>query len=238
MWAALGLFPVTPGTADLALASPLFPDVDITLPDGRHLVERAPGAAADRPYVHSLTVAGVTRPAASGSPCAAPADVHRGADEWELPWIPASAVETGGTLTYALSSTPDPSWASSPADRPPSYGAGELPAVGSTSPSGAAQVVVGTPSTVELDAETNRAQPVTVHWQVAPGAGDVTVSPDSGTLILPAAGASAACSTPRHASVPLTVTATTAGTTPLRIELRSGAGTALPPVVVDLDAVP
>ncbi len=63
VWAALGLFPVTPGSANLALASPLFPSVTITLPDGRRLVEQAPGAAASRPYVHALTVSGVTRPA-------------------------------------------------------------------------------------------------------------------------------------------------------------------------------
>ena len=55
VWAALGLFPVTPGTANLALASPLFPSVTITLPDGRRLVEHAPGAAASRPYVQALT---------------------------------------------------------------------------------------------------------------------------------------------------------------------------------------
>ncbi len=54
VWAALGLFPVTPGSANLALASPLFPSVHITLADGHRLVEDAPGAAASRPYVHSL----------------------------------------------------------------------------------------------------------------------------------------------------------------------------------------
>ena len=42
VWAALGLFPLTPGAANLALASPLFPAVTITLPDGQHLVEEAP----------------------------------------------------------------------------------------------------------------------------------------------------------------------------------------------------
>ena len=67
VWAALGMFPVTPGEANLALASPLFPSVTVTLPDGRRLVEVAPGAGASRPYVHNLTVSGLTRPAA-GTP--------------------------------------------------------------------------------------------------------------------------------------------------------------------------
>ena len=66
VWAAVGLFPVTPGTADMALASPLFPSVTVTLPDGRHLVEHAPAAAASRPYVHALTVSGLPQPPAGG----------------------------------------------------------------------------------------------------------------------------------------------------------------------------
>ena len=58
VWAAIGLFPVTPGSANLSLASPLFPSVVITLPSGRHLVEQAPGATASRPYVHTLGLGG------------------------------------------------------------------------------------------------------------------------------------------------------------------------------------
>ena len=48
VWAAIGLYPVTPGSADLALASPLFPAVSVTLPDGqaaRHA--RAVGIGVD-----------------------------------------------------------------------------------------------------------------------------------------------------------------------------------------------
>ena len=80
VWAAIGLFPVTPGEADLALASPLFPSVTITLPDGHRLVERAPGAAASRPYIRALQVSGITRPhttALRGRECAV--DAHDGA---------------------------------------------------------------------------------------------------------------------------------------------------------------
>jgi hypothetical protein len=39
VWAAIGLYPVTPGTADLALASPLFPTVVLALPDVHPLRE-------------------------------------------------------------------------------------------------------------------------------------------------------------------------------------------------------
>ena len=34
VWSALGMFPQTPGTADLALGSPLFPQAVIALPSG------------------------------------------------------------------------------------------------------------------------------------------------------------------------------------------------------------
>ncbi len=68
VWAAIGLYPVTPGSADLALASPLFPDVVLTLSDGKTLVERAPGASPGTPYVTGLRVAGVS-PAVSVPSC-------------------------------------------------------------------------------------------------------------------------------------------------------------------------
>ncbi len=59
VWAAIGLYPVTPGSADLALASPLFPDTVLTLSDGKTLVEHAPAASADTPYVSRLRMSGV-----------------------------------------------------------------------------------------------------------------------------------------------------------------------------------
>ena len=58
VWAAIGMYPVTPGSADLALASPLFADISLTLPDSKKLVVHAPAASASTPYVHSLTVTG------------------------------------------------------------------------------------------------------------------------------------------------------------------------------------
>ena len=59
------------------------------------------------------------------------------------PWLPASVLRTGATLSYTLASSPDPTWASSPADGPPSYGTGQLPAVGFSLPSGATSVTTG-----------------------------------------------------------------------------------------------
>ena len=52
VWAAIGLYPVTPGTANLALGSPLFPAVVLTLPDGHRIVVHAPAASPS--VIHSI----------------------------------------------------------------------------------------------------------------------------------------------------------------------------------------
>ena len=244
VWAALGLFPVTPGSANLALASPLFPSVTITLPDGHRLVEDAPGAAASRPYVHALSVSGVTRPAPppSEAGCTSSPVSHSPSGTWDLPWLPASVIRTGGTLHYNLSSSPDPAWGSSPGDSPPSFGTGALPAVGFSSPSGATTAVVGQPTTVQIGIAPAGTGAASVHWQATSVAGGPTVSPSSGTLaLLPpddAPGSTAACGVPHPAPQTLTVTATTAGAYAVRISLSTTGGTQLPPVVLDVVAQP
>ncbi len=241
VWAALGLFPVTPGSASLALASPLFPSVHVTLPDGRRLVEDAPGAAASRPYVQALTVTGVTHPASQATCATAPVPLSP-AGTWSMPWLPASVLQTGGTLDFTLTSSPDPAWGSSPADVPPSFGSGVLPAVGFSSPSGATTVVVGQPTTVQLGVALASSQAASVRWQVAPDAGGPTVSPSSGTLTLAApakgAGSSAQCGVPSRATQSLTLTAATAGSDSVHITLSTTGGIQLPPVVLDVVAQP
>ncbi len=240
VWAALGLFPVTPGAADLALASPLFPEVSITLPDGRHLVEHAPAAAAGRPYIHSVTVTGVARPVAATSGCedAAVATAARTA-AWEWPWLPASALTSGGTLTYSLSSTPDPRWGAAPSDAPPSFGAGTLPAIGFSRPGGSIPVAAGGSTTLALGAVPAVEDPGAVRWEVAGPVPGLQVQPDSGTLALAATGGHAGCRPPAPATQSVTVTAHGAGgTVPLRIDLQAADGLALPPVVVDVVVAP
>ena len=101
VFAALGMFPETPGTANLALSSPLFPSITLTRPGGQTIHINAPGASATTYYVQSLAVNG------SAS---------------TKPWLPASFIANGGTLDYTLSSTANTTWGSNPADAPPSYG--------------------------------------------------------------------------------------------------------------------
>jgi putative alpha-1,2-mannosidase len=229
VWAAVGLFPVTPGAANLSLASPLFPSVRITLPNGRRLVERAPGATASRPYVHALSVSGITRPLPARSTCGGTASAHASGGNWDLPWLPASTLSTGGTLDYTLSGTADPSWGSAPSAAPPSYGSGQPPAVGFAVPSGATTLRAGQPAPITLGLVPAGTASATVHWQVAPVAGGVTVTPSSGTLTVPGA-----CRPSAQSTQTVTVAAPVAGTISLRVNLNTAGGVALPPVVVDL----
>jgi hypothetical protein len=245
VWAAIGMYPVTPGTANLALASPLFPQVVMTLPDGHQLVIDAPAASASTPYVHSLTVSGVGAPTSTTSCPPAPSS---GAAGWNQPWLPSSVIRTGGVLTFGLGSTPDPSWGAGPGSSPPSYGTGLLPVVGFTTPGGGTTVAAGQPTTVQLGAALAGTSSPTIQWS-ATGTG-LDVSPASGRLVLdgppahsgrwgsaacPAAAAAAAPAT-APASERLTLTAPTAGSYVLDIHLQTAGGTTLPPVVLDVDA--
>jgi predicted alpha-1,2-mannosidase len=241
VWGALGLFPVTPGTANLALASPLFPSVTISLPGGRRLVEDAPGAAASRPYVHALSATGISEPVTAGGTSCAPrgTPAARRTGSWDRPWIPGSVLQTGGTLTYSLSATPDPAWASAPADSPPSYSSGALPALGFSSPSGAVTVTVGRPTAVQIGAAPALAGATSVRWQVSGQSPGVQVTPASGTLDLgspPSSGSSSACATPRPTAASMTISASATGSDALRVALVTSSGVVLPPVVLDVSA--
>jgi predicted alpha-1,2-mannosidase len=101
VWSALGMYPETPGTASLALGSPMFTRALITLPSGKVLAINGNGAADNAPYVRSATWNG---------------------SAWNKAYAPANAIVKGGTLTYKLGTTPNKSWAASAAAAPPSYG--------------------------------------------------------------------------------------------------------------------
>jgi predicted alpha-1,2-mannosidase len=101
VWSALGVYPMTPGTADLALGSPLFPRAAVALPTGATLTILGDGAAPGAPYVQSA--------AWDGRP-------------WDAAYAPPPALITGGTLQFALGASPDSGWATGGAAAPPSYG--------------------------------------------------------------------------------------------------------------------
>lgn len=100
VWAALGMYPLYPGRAELVLGSPLFEEATITRA-GVHTTIHAKGAGMDAPYIASLSVNG--KPSGRA-------------------WLPASFVASGGVLDYALSRTPQKAWGAKPEDAPPSFG--------------------------------------------------------------------------------------------------------------------
>ena len=99
-WSAMGMYPETPGTSDLALGSPLFSQVVITLPSGSTLTINGNGAADDAPYVQSATWNGAA---------------------WNNAFLPSGAISGGGTLSYTLGTSANTSWASAASAAPASY---------------------------------------------------------------------------------------------------------------------
>jgi predicted alpha-1,2-mannosidase len=117
VWATLGLYPYVPSQANLVLTSPLFPRVVIHRSNGVTIIVNAPGASDGSPYVHGLTIDGAVS---------------------RQPWVPASLVTRGGVLDFSLSTSPDTSWGSEPADVPPSLSTAPTLTVTTTSVSSTA----------------------------------------------------------------------------------------------------
>jgi predicted alpha-1,2-mannosidase len=225
VWAALGIYPVTPGRADLALASPLFPLVDITLPDGRHLVMHSPSASASTPYVDALTVTGAGRPD-GGAHCTS---TSAAAGNWCQPWLPASILTSGGTLSFRLSSVSDPTWAASPSAAPPSYATGRLPVVGYSRPTGRVVVAGGTSATVALGVQPAEPVGTTVVWD-AIGSG-ATVAPASGRFVVGPPHQGVTVAPPTRA---LLITSSMPGSHLVEIHMKTTTGIALPSVVIEV----
>ncbi|MDI5973813.1 lectin [Streptomyces sp. SL13] len=100
VWSALGMYPETPGTADLALGSPMFTQSVVTLPSGNTLTVNGTNAADNAPYVQSASWNG---------------------SAWNNAYAPAAAVTSGGTLGFTLGTSANTSWASATSAAPPSY---------------------------------------------------------------------------------------------------------------------
>ncbi|MFI6096476.1 GH92 family glycosyl hydrolase [Lentzea sp. NPDC051213] len=158
VWAALGAYPVTPGTTDLALASPLFPKAVIHLANGRSITINAPAAATDHPYVQRLTLNGRT---------------------WDRTSLPSSVLRDGATLNFDLSAQPNTAWGTT--SPPPSYSEGQVGAIGYTSPTGQVVARQGTSFPATVGAVDADGRPDVVRWTAKPPAG-ITVTPSSGVL--------------------------------------------------------
>ncbi len=160
VWAALGLYPSTPGTPILTVNTPLFDRAVLTLPAGRSIRITAPGASGPNQlrYVSGLSVDGQAT---------------------DHTWIPESMIRTGGDLTFSLAAYPDKSWGTAETSAPPSFRAGgsavtvnvSLPIVA---------IAPGRTGTVTLDVQrmSDDAGGYTVTG--AASSGEITVAPASG----------------------------------------------------------
>ncbi|MFD0065858.1 GH92 family glycosyl hydrolase [Streptomyces sp. NPDC056690] len=165
VWAALGLYPSTPGTPDLAVHSPLFERAVLDLPaKGRELDIRAPQASADAPYVHGLALDGRT---------------------WERTYLPQSAAKDGARLDFTLSGTPDRTWATSAKAAPPSYRSGERSFLVGATPNAASAVPGGDAAKVTVHGQRLAGQDKTLTVTTKAPEG-LTVSPTGGPLGLDA----------------------------------------------------
>jgi predicted alpha-1,2-mannosidase len=104
VWAALGMYPATPGADTLALHGPSFPSILIQRAAG-NIAINATGVSATNQFVQALTVNG-------------------GATTRSFVRYPDLAA--GGTLTYTMTATPG-TWGTAASDVPPSFTAGATP---------------------------------------------------------------------------------------------------------------
>ncbi|MDT5304382.1 MAG: hypothetical protein QOE48_45 [Mycobacterium sp.] len=106
VWAAVGLYPIIPGTSTLAVNTPLFDRVEITLPAGKHIRVSAPGASSGFKYVEGLSI--------DGQPT-------------DQTYLPESIIRGGGDVGFSLSDSPNLPWGTAEASAPPSFGAAVRP---------------------------------------------------------------------------------------------------------------
>ena len=99
VWAALGLYPVTPGADTLAVHGGLFPSVLIQRPTGNLTLS---GGSATNRFVQSLSVNGT-------------ATTHS--------YLRYPDIASGGTIAYVMGSAPS-AWGTAQGDLPPSFGDG------------------------------------------------------------------------------------------------------------------
>ncbi|MEV7099370.1 GH92 family glycosyl hydrolase [Amycolatopsis sp. NPDC051045] len=104
VFAALGMYPATPGADVLALHGPLFPSASILRPSGTIRITGT-GAGQGAQYVQNLSVNGVSTTKS---------------------WIRYGDIAGASTLSYSMGSSPG-TWGTSTADVPPSYNDGFTP---------------------------------------------------------------------------------------------------------------
>ena len=171
VWSELGMYPETPGTDTLVLGSPAFPVTQATLAGGKTVRINAPQAAPNAPYVQSLNVKGKA---------------------WKTAWLTYGQFKGAGSIDYTLGTQANTAWASDPSAAPPSDTTGGGRVLAATGPSSDGLVLQpGASGDGTLDLTNLGSQAVTVDWKATAASG-VTLTPSSGSLIVPASGSAEA----------------------------------------------
>jgi predicted alpha-1,2-mannosidase len=133
VWAALGLYPSTPGTPILTVNTPLFDRIVIAFPAGKSMKISAPGASGRNrmKYISGLTINGQA--------------IAR-------TYLPEAITHIGGELAFALSAKPNQVWGTAESSAPPSFGAGSLAVTVNVSPAVLA-MAPGSTRTVTVNAQ-------------------------------------------------------------------------------------
>jgi predicted alpha-1,2-mannosidase len=168
VWDELGLYPETPGTPTLALASPAFPSItiggtiriDALGASGTGTSTGGATVAGSDPYVQGLTVNGKVSDDA---------------------YVDYSALRHGATLDYRLGSTADQGWGSSGRSAPPSDPLGAKSVLAAAGPPSGLILAPGAAGTGTFTVENTTAKPLTTAWTASPPSG-VTLSATGGTL--------------------------------------------------------
>lgn len=158
VWAALGMYPVIPGRAELVVNSPVFTEATITRPNGEPIVVKTSGAGK---HVADLKLNG--RPQTRT-------------------WLPESLVADGGTVEFGLTAEPT-TWGTGPADAPPSFRDGEVGQQSFITP-GRLVLPPGASGTVTIGAQDFSGKGGKVGWSAQPPNG-ITVTPSQGEITAP-----------------------------------------------------
>ncbi|MDQ7992840.1 MAG: glycoside hydrolase family 92 protein, partial [Propionicimonas sp.] len=124
VWAALGIYPATPGTDVLTVNSPTFEKAEIALGNGHTLTINAPGATGKR-YLGGLSVNGTAQTGTA---------------------LPDGGREADTTLDFTMSATAT-DWGNGRNDAPPSWADGSNPTIAYADP---VTVAPGASGTLDL----------------------------------------------------------------------------------------
>jgi len=98
VFSALGFYPVSPGTTEYLIGSPLFDRATITLPNGKKFVITAKANGPQRPYIRAASLNG---------------------QSFNKTYLNHSQLSAGGELVFEMISAPE-KWATAPDSRPAS----------------------------------------------------------------------------------------------------------------------